>query len=129
MRVNAFSKSRSDQQVAPVGFRKAHRIFKPVDLAATQLEGGKAEAVHSTGIEVPKERQVISAFFEEDLAGEFLIRWTEEQNDTAFGFGTELGSSHALLSSLGSNRLELLNAQRRMVASGRRRRKARDPLP
>jgi hypothetical protein len=77
MVIDAFSKSRSDQQVAPVGFRKPDCILKQVDPAAAQLECGEAEAIHSTGIEVLQEGQVISTFFEEDLASKFLIRWTE----------------------------------------------------
>ena len=94
MRVDAVSKSRSDQQVAPVGFCESNRISKPIEIAAAQLERGKAKAVHSSGIEVFEERQVISTLFEEDLPHEFLMGRSKEQRETAFGFGTELGCAH-----------------------------------
>ena len=96
MGVDAFSESRSDQQVAPVGSRESNRISKPIEIATTQLERDKAKAVHSSGVEVFKERQVISTLFEEDLPREFLMRWSKEQSETPFGFGTELGCAHLI---------------------------------
>jgi hypothetical protein len=96
MGIDPFSKSRSNQQVAPVGFRESNRISKPIEIATTQLERSKAKAVHSSGVKVLKERQVISTFFEEDLPHEFLMRWSKEQSETPFGFGTELGCAHPI---------------------------------
>ena len=74
MGVDAFSKSRGDQQVAPVGFRESNRISKPIEL--------------SSGIKVFWKRQVISTFFEGDLPCEFLMRWSKKERETAFGFRT-----------------------------------------
>lgn len=51
---------------------QSNRISKPIEIATAQLERGKAKAVHSSGIEVFEERQVISTLFEEDLPHEFL---------------------------------------------------------
>jgi hypothetical protein len=97
MGVDVFSKSRSDQQVAPVGFRESNCISKSIEIATTQLEGSKAKAVHSSDVQILKKRQVISTFFEEDLPCTILISRSKKQSQTPFGFRTELRCAHHII--------------------------------
>jgi hypothetical protein len=106
--VGALSKSRSHQQVAPVSFRKSNCIPKSIEITATQPERGKAKAIHSSGVEILKERQVISTFVEEDLPREFLMRRSEKEGETPFGFRTELGCAHATIIPVDARTLKVL---------------------